>query len=391
MKKMLIITLLLGFGLGAFPYSFGQTAPPPAPSAPAASKPKPKSGAAKALKQAQRKQKQQQQASVRKQKKRTELTQKYGMTLSQIQQYEALQKGRQEKMVAVKKTSGLSKKECRQQIKAISKEFRASVNTILTPQQLSAMQDEATRHAKHFSNAVRPVLKNYRKERMAIKTKSTLPDRPEAFAQLDKKYETELTAVVGQERARSLMKKIENGHNAAKKDAKNYRLSYADAQRYSNMQEHAKQRKEKLNNTELTRKERTEQATLLKERDQGRVKNLLGDARFKQWNRDKNPNLDQKLKRSFNFSDQQIKQYREIENQAAVQSVKIKQGKGTKVEKLAKIAQIKAAADQKLQQMMTPAQYGKMVAQKDSQRRKTIQAHTVKRPKPKDNKQQPTK
>ena len=74
----------------------------------------------KAAKQAQREKTHEQNAAARKQEQRKELTTKYGMTMDQIRQYEALQAIRHKKVMEIKKTSGLSQQERRKKIKAVT-------------------------------------------------------------------------------------------------------------------------------------------------------------------------------------------------------------------------------------------------------------------------------
>jgi len=392
MKKILIFTLLLGFGFGVQPPSFGQTAPPPAQNAPAAPKPKPGAAKAKAAKQAARKKKRQQQADSNRQGKRTELTQKYGMNLTQIQQYEALQKTRKEKVDALNKTPGVSGKNRRQKIKAINKEFLASVDQILTPAQRTIATTQRSQKAQQ-NTQVYPMLKQYRKERQAIRADHNIADHAAALAQLDKKYETALTAMVGEKRAHYFVQKLAHGRNAAQKDVKAYQLSFQDGQKYNGIRERVRKRHNTLDSTTLTHKKRVEREQQIQEKRNEHVKSLLGENNFKQWMRKKNPTFEQKLKQNLNFTDQQINQYKDILNQAAIARVVIKKGKETKEAKQAKIAQLATQTDQKVQKMLTPAQYSKMLEERkkfeNSARRKTIQTHTLK-PAPKAKPQQPT-
>ena len=186
---MLIITLLLGFGFGTLPASFGQTVPPPAPSAPATpTPPKPKQPLSPKKQAAKEKKKT---VQVQKnQAKRGELSQKYGMTLEQIQQYEALQQVCREKTAEVRKTPGLPRKERRQKIKTANKEFHASVNGILTPAQRAMVAGYHNQQSKQNEQAHK-VLTSYRKERKALNTHHNLSNRAESLAQLNKKYKSE--------------------------------------------------------------------------------------------------------------------------------------------------------------------------------------------------------
>jgi len=325
--------------------------------------------------------------AAKQQAKGAELTQKYGMNLTQIQQYEALDAARQKKVSEVNKTPGLAKKERKEKIKAIKKEFQASLDEILTPDQRKSVAAQRSKRPL-LTAQVKPILKKYRKERSDIRHNKSLPNRSEALSQVDKKYENELAAKVGSGKAQYLIKQEGRKHNANNKDAEKYKLSYSDAQKYQKVKKDDKQRHKELDNTALTRKDRADKEKGLVEKRDEQVKNLFGESNLKQWKKKNDPNFDQKLKQKRGFSDQQIKQYKEILNQQAIALLKIRKGKGTKDEKQNRMVQAKAETDQKLQQILTPAQYSKMIADRqkyqNNKRRQTIKANTIK-PAPKVN------
>jgi len=317
------------------------------------------------------------------QQQRAMLTQKYNMDMAQIQQYETLQKVCTDKIAAINKTPGLSKKERYQKIGDCRKEFQASVEKMLTPQQLSAMKANDT-NSNANAGAVGPIVKSYNKEYYAIRSNKgmTPAARTEAFAQLDKTYESRLAAIVGNVQARRIMKRQVSDHNANTIAAKKYNLAYTDAQKYNGLGNATKFRQNKLDSTTMTRKDRVGKQDLVKAQQDAKVKTLLGDSRFNLWHRDHSSTVDQRLKSSYGFSDQQVAQYKDLQNQQAVAILKIRQGKGTAAEKQASMAQARAETDQKVRQMLTPEQYGKMTADRHKAqtgpRRKTIDAHTVK-------------
>jgi len=379
MKKILILTLLLGFGFGVQPSSFGQSAaPPPAQNAPAVSKP----GSTRALRQAQRQKNRQQQAAVRKQKKRAELATKFGMTLAQIQQYEALQAARVKKVAEIKKIPGLSQQDIRKRIYAETKEFTASMNKILTPAQLELITKERKNSTAQAAQ-VRPMLQRYRKELSALRTlRATQPDNyKKEVAQLKKNYETNISVVVGKEKAHRLLYREGGKRNARSNGARRYHLSYADARQYKRLETIDKRRRDRLARINLTRKDRDKKVKQLDARRDAEFKALLGEEKFKQWQRDQHPTFDQQLKKS-GLSDRQIAQYKDILNKQAIARFKTGKGKGSKEEKRQIIEQLQTETDQKLRQIMTPEQYSKIMGKKqqnkESARRKAINAHTVK-------------
>jgi len=312
------------------------------------------------------------------QAKQADLTKKYGMNLSQIQQYQTLQDASQKRIADLNKTPGLSKKDHNKKVKAIKKEFQKSVNNLLTLDQKALAANQHAQNVKQNAQ-VHKVLKKYRKEHVAIKHDHNISNHSEALAQLDKKYEGELTAIVGKDKAQYLLNHLAKKRNTSKKDAQGNGLSYKDAQKYSNIQKNSRQKQNKLDNTPLTRKDRAEKNSQLDEKYNGQVKTLLGDNKYNQWYSKKNPKFDKKLKKKLGFSDQQLAQYKELMNQQAVATVKIHKSKGTKEDKKARIAQVKANTDLKVKQILTPAQYSKLVAKKDNAQHKAKKASTIKK------------
>ena len=367
MKKILILTLVLGIGLGALPEAFGQAAA------------KPKSGTTKA------------QMEANKQQKRAELETQYGMTFSQIQQYETLQAARDKKVAEIRKIPGLSQKARVQKTEAARAEFQTALDKILTPAQREAFAKERE-HKEGEDVQVKQIFQDYNNEKAALEPlRTTQPDNYKAsVAQLKKRYEVKLSVLVGEDKAHWLMLQKQHKRNALSPVAKQYALSYADAQSCKRLEIADKERRDRLANTTLTRLERIEKTKQLDAQRDAEFKALLGEEKFKQWQRKKYPTLNQMLKRNLELSDQQIAQYKEILNRQAIENVKIKKGKGSKQEQQAKTAQLKTDTDQQIRQILTPEQYSKMSANRqkfeNTARRKAIQAHTI-QPAPKSQQQ----
>ncbi|GHU98834.1 hypothetical protein FACS1894159_01910 [Bacteroidia bacterium] len=323
-----------------------------------------------------------------KEQKRSELhatlTAKYGLTQQQIRQYDALQATRRKKVAEINHTPGLSQKERNKRIKAATKEFRDARQRIFTPAQAAVLAGErdgrADRHARTSQ-----ILKDYRKKRIAIISKRPgKPEREKAIVELDKKCENQLAMVVGKDRAHRLIVRQQGKIKARTNDAKRYKLSYADAQKYKRLETMDERRHNALDNTDLTRRERAGRTRQIEELRDAQFKELLGDDKFRQWTGDKHPGPERQLKKQLGLNGQQVAQYKDIKNRAAVAVFKIRHGRETPQQKQVRIEQVKTEADQKLRAMMTSAQFDKMLfyrhKRQDSPRRKAIDAHTVKPP-----------
>jgi len=310
-----------------------------------------------------------------------DITVRYNMTAAQIEQYKVIDAEHQQKIAALKSTSGLSKKAFNDRQRATFRDFRSSLEKILTPQQVALLQKEQAERAA-ISAKTTPILNEYRKERAVIKTQiKIVADRTEPLAQLDKKYEARLAAIIGTDRAAAMIKDAGEKRNLNTQDAKTYNLSYLETQEYKRIEREKEAVQQQIDNTPMTTKERREKTKLVADNTSAQIKGLLGENRYRQWNRDKR-DMDQQLKKHLGLSDQQLQLYKNIQNNKAIEIAKIrKSNEGTEQEKQMKIEQLKADADQQIQQMLSPEQRNKMASNRqkafNSARRNAIRTHTV--------------
>ena len=382
------------------------------------------------------------------------LTAKYGLTPAQLQQYDALEAVRLKKVAEIKETPGLLSQERRTRIREAVREFQSSLDKILTPQQLAAMKSERGKNTDRASK-VNPIKKEYRKERTGIKSKKTAqPNQDEALAQLNKKYESRLSAAVGQERAQKVMKQLTREHNFDRKMKTRYGLTQQQLQQYNALQAARHKKAEEIKKTPglLSPERRTRiknvtqefQSSLAKiltpqqlaamkgkrdkgdKRDKDADRNLKNSAK-KEYRKERavikskktalpNPdealaqlnkkyesrlsavgpnkaqkitekltrerNFDQKMTKRYGFSAQQLKQYKDIQNQQAVEKLKIRKGTASNEEKQAKVKELKAQTEKKLAQVLTAQQRSQMAAQKqkakEGGKKKVVKAHKKK-------------
>ena len=237
--------------------------------------------------------------------KHADLVAKYGMTQKQLQQYDALEAVRLKKVAEIKEAPSLLSQERRTRIREAVQEFQSSLGKVLTPQQLALMKGEWDKEADQALK-IYAIKKEYRIERSVLKSQETTLSNPaEALTQLNKKYESRLSAVLGQDKAHKIIEQLAREQN-----------------------------------------------------------------------------FDRRMTTHYGFSDQQLKQYKAIHNQQAIEKFKIRKGRGSNEEKQAKIEQLKAQTEQKLDQILTTQQRSAMAAQKqktnDGERLKAVKARKKK-------------
>ena len=342
MKKLLTFTMVLGLVFGVLPTAFAQHAPT-----------------------AQNAAKKQAQAEAHK----SELVQKYGFTYEQLQQYLKLEQERDAKIKTLNQQK-IPDKERKKETKNIRKDFVNKVEKIMTPQQKNIFGKERDANEKQ-SQASQKILQEYASEFKKL-GKQVLANPQEEKEKLHSKYEAQLVLILGKEKAHSMIVAHENQMITRNSPIKNLDISHADQMQLADKKRKQAKKLARIREDNIPEQAQKEKRDQLKERYRQGIEQQVGATKAAQYKRLQETVFDRLAQKS-GLSDRQLAQLKEIENQRAIETLKIKKSNLLPDEKQSRTASVNDQADQQVRQLLNAEQYKKYHlerAKQDARKRK---------------------
>ena len=305
-----------------------------------------------------------------------ELTSKYGLTQQQLAQYDKLLDERDLARKAVNDDSALSKKERSERLHAIGDDFRKKMSSVMGKNQydkwlkdLKAEKEQNEKNKKELDAAISKI------------RKSNLPhlQKQEQIAAAEAEYVRKTAIVAGNQQSAEL--KLEMQHTSDKmgqQGKKQVKLSFEQTKQLKALTDEKNRKMAELKAKKLIKRLQDAESDKIMEEYNDAVRNLLGDQKYAQWNKNRNTQTDRNLQKRYGMTPDQIAKYKALQNARTVEKYKASKSIIPKDEQIAKRKEIDAKYDAKVKEILTAEQSRKLFAQKAVNKQKSAKEKSAK-------------
>jgi len=320
------------------------------------------------------------------QQRQAELASKYGLSQTQIAQFEELLRQCNAKYAEIN-NSQISAKERGAKAGEAKRTFRAQVKDVMSPEQYGRwLADQQQQDA---------ALAKLKKDRLAQLKQIEASNIPESQKidqrkALEASFQASINNLFGQAQGADIIDQRAATGKWYINNNKGLVLTRSEADALASLAKDKDTKMTAVKIQNLTQPEERRAIESIKNDYNAKVRQALGDQKYTVWSRNNANQLDRTLSKSYGMNPDQIAKYKAIINDQQVAKLQLAQATMSPDEKAAKRDELDKQYNAKLQQVLSPQQYSKVVQDDNYRQEKQAEKRAKLGPRPAPQGAQPT-
>jgi len=312
------------------------------------------------------------------QQRKAELASKYGLTQAQIDQFEELQRQSEGKYAEIN-NSQIPAKERGQKVGEVKRAFQVQVKDVMTPEQYDRWLAD-----RQQEDAALTKLRNDRFAKLKQIEASSVPESQKADERkaMEAAFQTAVKNLLGEARGTDAIERLAGAGEWHKNNNKGLTLTRTEANQLAAANRDKEQQRAAVEARNLTRREERAALESIKSANNTEVRQALGDPKYAVWAKNNANRLNRYLSKNYNMTADQISKYKTLLNDQQVAKLQLAQATMASDEKAAKREEIDRQYNEKLQQILSPQQYGKVVQDDNYRQQKQAEKRAKIGPRP---------
>lgn len=269
------------------------------------------------------------------QAKRLELMTYYGLSASQFEEYQRIQKSKEAKIYAVR-AQELTKAVRKPKIDAINSENRAQLKIFFTPKQYALYELRVKKYKVGQANE-KACIQSYKAEKRRLAPLPKL-ERRKATRSLNTQYIQKLSMLMPPAKAKKTILDIDYFDFANNRFIKKQKLSKKQVIALGKVMEERELRLEEAEAQSLSKPEKKKRIQAIRGWEKKRFAEIMGAKIYAGYVSFQNRSRDERYKAKLGFTDADYSTYKRIENNYAIKVMEIKKSSAVQAEKKQKIA-----------------------------------------------------
>lgn len=267
--------------------------------------------------------------------KKLELINYYGLSDSRFEEYQRIQKRKEDKIKALIELN-LPREVRISKAAVIANENRAQLKNFFTPSQYTLFELRVKK-LKEVKARQNTCIKAYKEERRNLSSLAK-PEKRKAIRNLNAKYIQRMSLFLSPEKAEKAILDIDYFNLANNKFIKKQKLPKKQVVALGRVMEERDLRLEKVKAQSLSYAEKKKRIQTIKEWEKKRLAKILGPKRYADYANYQNHSHERRCKTQYGFTDADYSAYKRIENNFAIKVMAIKKSSAMQAEKKQKIA-----------------------------------------------------
>jgi len=312
------------------------------------------------------------------QQRQAELASKYGLTQAQIGQFEELLRQCNVKYAEIN-NSQIPAKERGQKVGEAKRTFRAQVKDVMSPEQYDRWLAD-----QQQQDAALTKLRNDRLVKLKQIEASNIPESQKADERtaMETAFQAAVENLLGPAKGASAVDKQSGAGEWHKNNNKGLTLTRTEANKVASANKKKGKRIDAVEVQNLTRREERVALEAIKNTNNTQVQQAIGDRKYTVWARNNANRLNRYLSKSYGMTSDQISKYKAIINDQQVAKMKLQEATISFDERATKRDELDKQYNDRLQQILAPQQYNKMVQDDNYRQMKQAQKRAKFGPRP---------